>query len=105
MLPRATDKDVLFLIDVSGSMNRENRIENATTNSVKIFNDFTNADDAVGVVYFDHRFKPQAGLDLGPRRSMITKVPKCTGGTAFYDALIKAAKVRAFSGRSESLSR
>jgi hypothetical protein len=93
MLPRATDKDVLFLIDVSGSMTQQNRIENATTNSVKIFNDFTNADDAVGVVYFDHRFKPQPGLDLGPRRSMITKVPKCTGGTAFYDALIKATKI------------
>ena len=105
MLPRATDKDVLFLIDASGSMTQQNRIQNATTNSVKIFNDFTNAEDAVGVVYCDHRFEPVPGLALGPRRRMITSVPPCKGGTAFYDALIKATKVRAFSGRSESLSR
>jgi len=93
-LPPATDKDVLFLIDVSGSMSGR-RIQSATDNALNVFNRFTNADDHVGLYWFHHNV--QTKLALAPRRETQRRAIDSTrkpdfGGTAFYDALIQVCR-------------
>ena len=39
MIPQATDKDILLLVDTSGSM-QGSRIKGATQNALKIYNEF-----------------------------------------------------------------
>jgi Mg-chelatase subunit ChlD len=86
-----TFKDVLFCIDISGSM-RGKRIESATDNALRVFDGFTNDDDYVGLTWFDHRISEK--FDLTPRgegglRAKIDSTRTAVaGGTAFFDALV-----------------
>ena len=102
-LPVPTDKDMMLLIDVSGSMHGQ-RIKAATDNALKIYDKFTNDDDYVGLVWFDHRYKEQFPLTKGARRATRSKIDATrnavAGGTAFYDALIKAVQVAPKSSNS-----
>ena len=87
-----TDKDVLFCIDISGSMGGK-RIESATDNALRIFDGFTNDEDHVGLTWFDHRIREK--FDLTPRgqrglRANINSTRRAVaGGTAFFDALVE----------------
>ena len=104
-LPVPTDKDVLFLIDISGSM-RGQRIENATNNALKIYDTFTDDNDAVGLAWFDHRYQLQIPLKqrahneyqrkqyLDDRRKIDKTRHAINGATAFYDALIEICKTK-----------
>ena len=102
-LPVPTDKDMMLLIDVSGSMHGQ-RIKAATDNALKIYDKFTNDDDYVGLVWFDHMYKEQFPLTKGARRATRSKINDTrnavAGGTAFYDALIKAVQVAPKSSNS-----
>jgi len=93
-LPPSTDKDVFFLIDVSGSMSGR-RLQNATNNALNIFDRFTTDEDHIGLAHFHHKFA--AKIKMHPRhrshRASIDQTRRADlGGTAFYDALIEASK-------------
>merc|ERR1711998_354806 len=100
-LPAATDKDMLLLIDVSGSMSGR-RIHGATDNAKRIYKNYTDEKDHVGLLHFHHLFyikmalEPRApgGAKWDGPRAQLAKIEKTRnpdyGGTAFYDALIKA---------------
>merc|ERR1719311_1239171 len=50
MLP-PTDKDMMLLIDTSGSMSGR-RIRGATDNALRIYDDFTDEHDHIGLIHF-----------------------------------------------------
>lgn len=107
------DKDVLFVIDISGSMSAGrvlghndgtgSRLANATNNALNIFDKFTNENDNIGLVLFHH--ETQIRFPLTPRHPRLRKEIDATrraelGGTAFYDALIEAVKIMPCSSNS-----
>ena len=100
-----TNKDLLFCIDISGSMKTNSRIQNAANNAVRVYDNYTTPDDSVGLIWFDSKVEVKA--PLGPRdksglRSLIDSTRDALrGATAFYDALIAACQVSANS-RSRS---
>ena len=109
LYPRDVDKDVLFVIDISGSMSvgrklgSGSRLENATNNALRIFDKFTNENDHLGLVWFHH--ETQIRFPLTPRCPRLRKEIDATrraplGGTAFYDALINAVKIKPCSRNS-----
>ena len=103
MLPPATDKDMLLLIDTSGSMQGA-RIKGATDNALKIYREFTDKHDHVGLLHFHHTVMKKMPLQPRKAGSMsgsndqekiidATRKPEW-GRTAFYDALIQAIKTK-----------
>ena len=66
------------------------RLTNALTNAKDIFDEYTNNDDHVGLITFDH--STHVVFKLKPRSEVKREDIHCDvcGGTAFYDALIKA---------------
>ena len=105
-LPVPTDKDMVLLIDVSGSMHGR-RINAATDNALKIYDQFTSDDDHVALIWFDNRYMEQFPLTKMTwlaRRTSRSKISATrgavAGGTAFYDALIKAVAVAPKSSNS-----
>lgn len=97
LIPPATDKDMLLLIDTSGSMQGK-RINGATDNALKIYKEFTDQNDHVGLIHFHGRSivklplqRRGIGRPTDPQIIAIenTRRPEW-GGTAFYDALIEA---------------
>ena len=92
-----TNKDLLFCIDISGSMKTNSRIQNAANNAVRVYDNYTTPDDSVGLIWFDSKVEVKA--PLGPRdksglRSLIDSTRDALrGATAFYDALIAACQV------------
>ena len=89
-----TDKDIYFLIDVSGSM-RGGRITNATNNALKVFDTFTTDEDHVGLAWFHTNIDEKFGLKPKPMvsRSTIDSTRNAVKGmTAFFDAIIFACE-------------
>ena len=103
MIPPSTDKDMVLLIDTSGSM-MGSRIIGATDNALKIYDKFTDEHDHLGLIHFHHEFMVK--LPLQPRIKSGSKGWKRQweaidntrrpewGRTAFYDALIKAVNIK-----------
>ena len=84
-LPVLTDKDMALLIDVSGSM-KGRRIEAAADNALSIYDKFTNDDDNVALIWFDHTYKLQFPLTprfLVKRRLISNTRDAVAGGTCF----------------------
>ena len=101
-LPVLTDKDMALLIDVSGSM-KGRRIEAAADNALSIYDKFTNDDDNVALIWFDHTYKLQFPLTprfLVKRRLISNTRDAVAGGTAFYDALVRAVAMEPKSSNS-----
>ena len=99
MLPTNADKDILFLIDISGSMSGR-PLTNAIANARNVFDKYTNDDDHVGFATFDNHFYVM--FNLKPRCKVKRRDFQCEikGGTAFYDALIKAVDFSTESSNS-----
>ena len=103
MIPPSTDKDMVLLIDTSGSM-MGSRMIGATDNALKIYDKFTDEHDHLGLIHFHHEFMVK--LPLQPRIKSGSKGWKRQweaidntrrpewGRTAFYDALIKAVNIK-----------
>ena len=110
-----TSKDILFLIDISGSM-RGARIENATNNALAVFDKYTLEGDTVGLIWFNSKPKEVFALKKRDKsrgggnarekggttiRAEIEKTRTAyTGTTAFYDGLIQAMSVAPQSSNS-----
>ena len=101
-----TDKDVMLLIDTSGSMQGK-RIQSATDNALKIYDNFTTpGDDKIGLIHFHQKMMIRMKLQTvdtknTQQRKTIdkTRTPEW-GGTAFYDALIQAMAIPTESSNS-----
>lgn len=98
------EKSMILMVDVSGSMGSstasgETRMQAATRNMLKVFDDYVNDGDSVSFIAFSHKVNvvfPITVIQGHNRAKLREKAQKaCTagGGTAMYDALIEASKL------------
>lgn len=92
----AAPKDVLFVLDYSGSM-AGSRIKASTENIMMVFNKYIGDDDRVMLNHFNT--KVYTDVPLSKKRDVsgsfieaLNQLTKPNGGTAFYDAVHGAAK-------------
>ncbi len=105
--PRLQKLTTILVMDISGSMVRNNKIE-AAKKAALAFLDKMDERAGVGLILFDHEIKVaeppvtepsrQAGHRANLRRLINEATPK--GGTAYHDATIKAVEMlRGIAGR------
>jgi tetratricopeptide (TPR) repeat protein/uncharacterized protein YegL len=92
----ALPKDVLFVLDYSGSM-AGSRIKASTQNILMVFNEYIKDDDRVMLNHFNTQV--YTDVPLGKKRDIagkfveaVNRLSAPNGGTAFYDAVYGAAK-------------
>ena len=92
----ALPKDVLFVLDYSGSM-AGSRIKASTQNILMVFNEYIKDDDRVMLNHFNTQV--YTDVPLGKKRDIagkfveaVNRLSAPNGGTAFYDAVYGGAK-------------
>jgi Ca-activated chloride channel family protein len=87
--------NVLLVLDTSGSMSQENRLENAKQ-GVATFLREVSPNDRVGLTVFSDQIRPIVPIapvrTNGPRLRAAVRDLIADGGTAFYDATIEGAR-------------
>ena len=100
-LGNLTAKDILFVIDVSGSMKRAgaglSRVESATNNALKVFDTFTTDDDHVGLIWFNSRVnrKVLKNNQCVPRKQDMLRKQASPFGSRLRGAWRPGARARA----------
>ena len=82
--------NVLLVLDTSGSMNDQNRLERAKQ-GLRTFLDEVSSKDRIGLTIFSDRLQPLIPIG-GPRSRLQPTIDRliADGGTAFYDATLDA---------------
>lgn len=105
--PRSQQLTTILAIDISGSMDRNNKMEQAKEAALKFLDRLDDRAD-VGLILFDHEIKvaeapagrPELVLAHRAKLRQIIKEAKPQGGTAYLDATVKAVELlRGIRGR------